>query len=1148
MLRIVAAHRVETLVERLLQALDEPPASPFDAEHVIVPSAAMRRYLALRIAGHRGICANVRFSYLAHWLWERIRAFVPAVPEESPFAAEVIVWRILPLLQDRAFVAPHPRLAGYVGDADPQMLHELSCRIAQLFEQYVTYRPEWLAAWAAGRSAGLPVDGADTAVLEDEAWQAALWRRLRDGLGRRVGDPIAEFFHAVETDAPGEPAGTRLPRRAQVFCLPSMPPLYIRMLHRLGRWMDLDLLVLNPCREYWFEIVDRRTLSWLRVRDAASHHEVGNRLLAACGKQTQAHLDLLLTEIADAVIDDAGFDASGSATLLGRVQDAILELREIDPRSVGTAADGVLDRSIEVHSCHSLAREVEVLHDQLLAIFAAADRPRADEVLVVTPDLERAAPLVDAVFGNAPRERFIPYAISGRARSAANAPSRVLLALLRLARSRFTANEVFDLLQQPAVARRFDLDGDALAAIHRWIRKASIHWGLDPAQREELDLAAAGRVDFATGIDRLLLGYALADSVTEPWGERWPAGGAEGSEALALGAFARFVDELARARERLAQPLAARAWIAQLVGLLDAFVAPHGDDGVDELRETRAAIGELERHLARAGFDAELTLDVVRAALQSLLDDPGRGGMPTGVVTFTSMASLRNLPYAVVCVIGLDDGAFPAPGRSAEFDLIAACPRRGDRQRRTDERNLFLDLLLAARQRFHVSYSGRSARDNAPLPPSVLVSELLEFVGVALAPGIDGAGSNPRDAARRQLVVEHPLQAFSPSAFSDETDPRRRSYNAEYCAAIGNGLARRLTIPLGANAEAPGPSGTEEADAETEDQERASLQAPWQRPPFFEAALADPGAHWRDVDLGDLARFFRNPCRYLLRERLGIDLGRDAEPLSDDEPFLPRRAGRAAMAERLLPHLLDGCDDARLAALARCRDEYPAGPLGELARTRELRLLRRFAASLARLQEPACRPPWHGEVTLDLDGEAWRLAASFADLRAGGLVRHRYDDVRPADYLEGWIAHLFLCVTRPDGVEPVTRWLARDGGYRLGEVGDARARLEGLVRLYRAGLARPLHFFPKAAWHYVAGGRSVPQARRAWEASPHQPHAESADPSVRLALRGVIDPLDREFEELAEIVFGPLAAALQDLDPEHGAREDGLRMNGGAAS
>ena len=454
MLHLHFSNRFDTLTHALLGQLARARADVFAADQLIVPSAAVRRALTLAIADHDGICANVRFDFLARWLWQQVGRVVPDVAAESPFVPTVLTWRIYSALGDAALVNAHPRLAGYLSHADEVMRFELAQRVAGLIDQYITYRPSWLDAWLQGRSA-LSVKTAASA-LADEAWQAALWRRLSTELGVSAQHPARRFIDTLQRLGPSGAMQAGLPARAHVFALSTMPPQHIELLKAIASVSEVHVYVLNPCEAYWFEVIDRRRLSYLAARGLADGHEEGNRLLAAWGRKTQSHIDGLVEAMGSGTTDDGDFVPHGGETLLARLQDTILALEPLEPGSVPIADD---DRSLEVHVCHSLTRELEVLQDHLLGLFAqAAARGQVlkpSSILVVTPDLEAAAPLIDAVFGTAPKDRYLPHTITGRARSSVNAPARALLALLSLAGSRFAASAVFGVLQQAIVARRF---------------------------------------------------------------------------------------------------------------------------------------------------------------------------------------------------------------------------------------------------------------------------------------------------------------------------------------------------------------------------------------------------------------------------------------------------------------------------------------------------------------------------------------------------------------------------------------------------------------------------------------------------------------------------------------------------------------------
>lgn len=1126
MLHLHFSNRFDTLTRALLGQLARARADVFAADQLIVPSAAVRRALTLAIADHDGICANVRFDFLARWLWQQVGRVVPDVAAESPFVPAVLAWRIHSALGDAALVNAHPRLAGYLSHADEVMRFELAQRVAGLIDQYITYRPGWLDAWLNGRSA-LPVKTAASA-LADEAWQAALWRRISAELGVSVEHPAQRFIDALKRMGPHAQTQAGVPACAHVFALSTMPPQHIDLLKAIASVSEVHVYVLNPCEAYWFELIDRRRLSYLAARGLADGHEEGNRLLAAWGRKTQSHIDGLVHAMGEDITDDSNFVPHGGDTLLAHLQNTILALEPLEPGSVPIAGD---DRSLEVHVCHSLTRELEVLQDHLLGLFAqAAERDQVlkpSSILVVTPDLEAAAPLIDAVFGTAPKDRYLPHTITGRARSSVNAPARALLALLSLASSRFAASAVFGVLQQAIVARRFGLDDAALQQVHDWMLGSGMRWALDADHRASFHVPADARHTLADGMDRLFLGYALPSDVGEPFDGALPCGDAEGSSAVALGAFWRYTDALQHLHRSVGVAHTHAAWSMLLLSAIDTFMQALGTE-LDDQRELQDAVRELADSMRRGGIEQPVPLSVVRAALEQLLDDPARGGVPSGGITFSSMSSLHTVPFDVVCAIGLNDGAFPSTSRPSEFDLMAIAPERGDRQRREDERNLFLDLLLSARHSLYLSHTGRSVRDNSPLPPSVLVSELLEVAVPAIAD--DPGSADSLALARHRLVVEHPLQPFSLEAFTAGGDVRLRSFNRELAEALR--LAAQAPVELPQSVELASEDGrlvddADEGDGVIDADGDDDDASPEPQRPFFDAPLAAPGPEWREVSIAQLVEFFRNPCRYLLKHRLGIALQRAEDELQDDEPFVAEWSASTALAQRLLPRVLQGSGAAELRELAAAGTELPGGALGAQLLDRTLESMTSFAARVAEATTEPCLPAHHALIDLDLDGEAWRLSAGFADLRPSGLVRWRCDERRATDVLEAWLHHLALCADPPAGVQPCTRWLAKFDELRFAAPADPRGLLQSLMKIYRDGLSKPVHFFPKAAWALKEPGGSPAKARSKWIASHHSGHGEETDAAYRLALRGLVDPLDDPFKTLADTVFAPVLAHLQ---------------------
>lgn len=1173
MLHIHLSNRFEMLAALWLRQMAAPQtehgdiASLFQPRQVIVPSLAMRRALTLELARQEGVCTQVQFSFLAPWLWSSLAG---AGPRQSPFASSTLVWRVFDALCDHEFLTAQPRLAAYLSQGDTLMPFELASRAAGLLEQYASYRADALHAWTHGK----PWPDAAAASHPDGPWQATLWRRVSAAIEVQTGKPLdpaatdlLRDLHARPLQAAHTTRTAPMAPTAHVFGLPTLPPLHLQWLQAVAQHIDVHLYVLNPCQEHWFDLVDPRRLAKLRTRGLSQGFEVGNALLSTWGQQTQVHLDALVNTTGAQVADDAVYVPASGTTLLAQVQNAVLELRELNPGSVHLAPQ---DRSLEVHVCHSMTRQLEVLHNHLLGLVAqaqAAGRPwHPGRVLVAVPDLDAAAPLIDAVFGTVPPSRRLPYVLTGQAQAATqgNPAAKALLDVLALAGSRWAASDVFALLQQPLVATRFGLlaghDDEGLQQVRDWIAQAGIRWGADACHRGHLDLPATSHHTWADGLARLFLGYAVPSSTAAPWNDLLPAGGAQGLGAQALGSLWAFVQALGDLQAQTAQPLPAAQWAALLHSLVPRFMRaplhtslhtsqqgqPRDSTADDALLDLQRAIAELAANWHGSQQQAPLSLAVVRAALSQQLDASAPGGVPGGAVTFAAMASLRGLPYDVVCVLGLDDGAWPSGSRPLEFDLMAAAPRRGDRHRRSEERNIFLDLLMGARSSLFLATTGRSLRDNTPLPPSVLVSELLDAVLPALADYADDPA-----AARARLVVEHPLAPFARLSFNPATDIRLRSHDADMAQALQQAdmqqpSAAGLAVPTrgdtGEGADETGYAGDGEGEGED------SVDAGATQRPFFNAPLPPYTPPLHTVTLQDLLRFFRHPSRELLEARLGIRLNVGDDALQDDEAFVPDRAAQRELATLLLPALLHGAGPETALQAARASPVWPPGDLGTAALAAEVDALVNFAAHARAATASAVMPPLHVSDTFQIDGIPWTLVGSFTDLRPEGLVRWRTPPAAAAtpaqgpDLLNAWLQHLLLCLglqrTARSDVSPVTTWLAADSDWVFNSVADPHHHLHTLLALFEQGHCQPLHFYPRTSWVQASKPGSDSAARTMWAANPHKPFADSADAYNRLALRGVADPLDDHFRELAQTVFGPLLAHLRGADAMEGSDDD----------
>ena len=1056
MLYLYQGNAIEVLADELCRKISAPPVDdPFYVETVVIPNHGLGRWLSLRIAEFAGICAQVRFLFPAEYVWEVSRRIVPDLPAGVALSPGELAWQIFATTEDLIALAGDDPVAAYLRHADEGMRYEFAARLARVYDQYLVYRPDWILAWQEG---------------ETPHWQAAYWRLLRRRLSRpHWADIQKQVLSRLSAAATAEET---IPLRTFIFGIPALSPGYLATIAALAGHRDVLLFVFNPCSDYWGDIVSARDLArrgHSTEEQRRYYFTQGNPLLGALGKQGRDYIDLLLDYAHE---EYHCFCDPGDASLLRRVQREILTLSDGEPvRACAAARSFQADRSIQFHACHSPMREVEVLFDHILSFLESVPGVTPSDIVVLTPDIDEYAPYIEAVFSQTlPDGRRIPFSIADRAAAAEGTLIAGILELLDLFESRFRIDEVVALLDIAAVRRRYRFGESDVEKIHDLLRGLNVRWGLDERHRQELGVPATRRWSWAQGVDRLLLGFAMGGAAVAGAAGRdiHPAAGIDSGDADMIGSLHEFVGMLRRYHEdvRASRPVA--KWQELILALIDDFFAPDLEQE-DELQILRNTLHSMVDEALRAGVNEPLSFALIRQSLRERLaaEENGGGFLGNGI-TFAKMVPLRSIPFKVICLIGMNGHRFPRTPPQLSFDLIAQNPRRGDRARRDDDRYLFLELLMSAREVFYVSYVGQDIRDNSMISPSGVVSELLDYLGD------DGQ------------VVKHPLQPFN-RAYFNGADGGMFSYQEHFFQAC------------------------------------KALSAPRRSPTFFSEPLPPPGPLWRVVDIADLVRFFRYPAKFLLKERVGIVIDEWQEVLDHREPLtLGKQSLRRLTSELVAAHLRGEAVQQALDRVA-IRGDLPGGTVGQWYAQQLAERTQHLVSRLAALPLAADGEP----VTVDYCVGAFRITGFFSDITAGHRVEYVVGEAGAGDRLAWWIRHVFLQPAQ-DGL---TSYLVDEKGIRvLPPLAAADTVQQELLELYWQGLSEPLHFSPKASWCYYERLRkgkeeALAAASRKWYGSD-QERGEARYAYNELAFRGRMF-LDSAFAHLAEMVFAPLVRGLR---------------------
>ncbi len=1034
-LQVHRAERADALADALGRLLAEPLADPFATEVVAVPAKGVERWLAQRLS-HRlgaaggqadGVCAGVAFPSPGAVVTAAVDAATGVDPAIDPWRPQRSVWPLLEVVDESAGQAWCAPLGAHLHGDRRGRRYATARRLAELFASYAAYRPEMVRGWLAGQDD----------VPADLAWQPELWRRLR----ARIGVPgPAERLETACAVLRAEPSLAGLPPRLSLFGPTRLGADELAVIAALAEQRDVHLWVAHPSPALWARLTPPSTVP-RRAGDptAVARHP----LLSSLGRDVR-ELQVRLAVVAPGLVDHHHPGAERPGTLLGRLQR---DLRDDRPPS-GDALLDPADDSVRVHSCHGPDRQVEVLRETVLGLLAADPTLEPRDIAVMCPDIETFAPLVTAAFGAGAASaaahpgRQLAVRLADRALRQLNPLLDTVSRLLELAGARLTASEVLDLLASGPVRLRFRLDDDDLERLRELATAAGVRWGLDGAHRAPYRLDGFAQNTWAAGLDRLLLGVTMSGADHAWLGTALPLAELESGDTERIGRLAEFVARLGSVLAGLSGERPLGAWVDALVTGLELLTDTTGTDAW----QAAQARSELAAAVRAAGPHADavpLGLADVRGLLaERLRGRPSRANFRTGTLTVATMVPMRSVPHRVVCLLGLDDGAFPRAGVVDGDDVLARDPLAGERDLRSEDRQLLLDAIGAAGERLVVVHSGADERTGARRPPAVPLGELLDTIEAT-------AGR----AALDQVVVRHPLQPFDARNFEPGALVPGRAFSFDRAELAG---ARAAGAP----------------------------KAP---PAPFVAAPLSPVTSGL-IALEDLVAFLEHPVKGFLRQRVGLSLFTGAEDAADALPVEPDGLATWAIGDRLLRDRLAGLDLERCRQAEWRRGELPPGALGDMLLTRVLDDVEPLVAAAVALRV--------GEADdRDVDvalRDGTRVVGTLGGLHGRTLLRVEFSRLAPKQRVRAWVRLLALTASTGEQWKAVTLGRGARWGLAMATAGpltpaQALAALDDLVGLYREGLREPLplptvggHTYAKVRSGGASAAEATEEAMRGW--------------------------------------------------------------------
>ncbi len=1016
MLNLLTAYNLKNLLAKLKKNLAASDSNPFRAKEIIIENSAQADWLTFEIAKHFGVAFNLKFTFINDFFKTILETFEKNI-DLNYYSKHNLQWRIIKILQNNPNI--NEILSLYLEDNNPAKLFQISKLIAQLFYQYQIFRPDLIIDWNKN------IFKLDT---KNDHWQFKIWQEIKKDINFTDYSEIILQFLRYENNF----EKINLPKTLNIFGIFYLPPIFLKLLEKLSSNSSINLYIFNPCpQEYWFDLkTEKEKLKKQNYFDLSTaeinYEETKNSLLTYLGKTGREFLDSLFN-LSNLSEEDLTQDYTeiNNNTLLKLLQKDILTLEDanfIDRIKIPIKTQ---DYSLEIHSCHNILRELEVLKDYLFKLFSQDQSLTPQDIFVLTPNITEYAPYIEAIFTKiAPKTPYFEFSICDLKLLNENKFINLFLKILQFKNENFKITKILELLDNTIIQHAFGFNLNSLQIIKNWLKETDIKYGLNKNKNP------ATENTWENGLQRLLLSFALTQEKNEFYLEHGyfsnllPTKTIEGDNSILLGNFIYFLDQLNNLYLSIKNQENISNWQEILFYIIDEFIKP-SDDFLNEvviLKNLILGLTNKETNLIKyANFTSKISLDLLLFYLQDQLTEMGynkpffRRG-----ITFGNINSLAGIPNKIICVLGLNQNIFPQKPLKTSFDLLTKYPLKGDLNYHDLDKYHFLLTLLSAETNLYLSYIGQNQTDLSLIPSSPIITELKKYLQANF---ID---ENNQDIVEKVCFSEK-LFGFNPAYFQKNT--KSASFSLENYQIAQN--LQNNDVKIKKN------------------------------------NLSKPDSKFQFLNLSDFLNFFQNPIKFFFEKRLNIYLTNYNDELTDTPYFEIPYFKKKIMFQESIPLLFQNFSPEKIYQVYFLKNFLPPKDLGKHSFTVFYEEILEYFQEIKNITPNLSFSNIEGVISIN----SFSINCYFENFTNNKLINYTYSKNKAKNFTSAWLKHLLINYLLKDSISSyiIISEYNKIKTYQFSpiEPDTAKKYLENLLSFYWQGLQNPLPFFPRLSLLYT---------------------------------------------------------------------------------